>query len=77
MRNGYTLEKVSAAAGRLDEEHSIGWATTCGFAHAVHVDDDEIRQFAAQRGRGGALSLLQHATRSPGSRPSRSIWRQA
>ena len=58
----YTLEHFQLRP--VDWMETLGWlGDDVWFAHAIHVDDDEIRKFAATRLRRGALPVLQHAAR--------------
>ena len=58
----YTLERFQLRP--VDWMETLGWlGDDVWFAHAIHVDDDEIRKFAAHRLRRGPLPLLQHAAR--------------
>ena len=58
----YTLEKYRLRPVAWME--TLGWlGNDVWFAHAVHVDDEEIQQFARSGVGNGALPLLQHAAR--------------
>ncbi len=71
----YTLEKY--------RQRPVAWMETLGwlgndvwFAHAVHVDDEEIQQFAAA-GWEQRIAPAPTCGSARGSRPSKSTWRPA
>ena len=69
----YTLEHFQLRP--VDWMETLGWlGDDVWFAHAIHVDDDEIRKFAADRLRRGALPVLQHAARLRHRARSRNTW---
>ncbi len=72
----YTLERFQLRP--VDWMETLGWlGDDVWFAHAIHVDDDEISEVRRDGLRRGALPLLQHAARLPALRRSRNTWRPA
>ena len=71
----YTLERFQLRP--VDWMETLGWlGDDVWFAHAIHVDDDEIRKFAAT-GCGVATARAPTCGSAPASRRSRNTWRPA